>query len=232
MKKILFTIILTILPVVPAAAALEEIPEFEVFGGYSLLKMGASGNDIRSFQDGVYLPGGTWKNNDTSFFLIRGAAGSVAFNLNEKFSIVAEGRYDQGDTIKGSFGFFSPETLMDIQTPFVLGIKNVSALAGPRVSYRNFLDGQATVFAHALAGIDYWRLNCDFTIIGEKQRVTGNKVSPGLAVGGGVDVNVNEKIAVRVIQADYYMTRQMEQFMNNVNLSFGIVFRFGEIIIK
>ena len=231
MKKILFTIILTMLSAAPAAA-LEEIPEFEVFGGYSLLKMGASGNDIRSFQDGVYSPGGTWKNNDTSFFLIRGAAGSVAFNLNEKFSIVAEGRYNQGDTIKGSFGFFSPETLTDIQTPFTLGIKNVSALVGPRISYRNFRNGQATVFAHALAGIDYWRLNCDFTITGEKQRATGNKAGPGIAVGGGVDVIVNEKIAVRVIQADYYMTRQMERFMNNVNLSFGIVFRFGEIILR
>jgi len=231
MKKILFTIVMTMLAVAPAAA-LEEIPEFEVFGGYSLLKIGASNNDLRSFQDGIYAGGGTWNNNDTSFFLSRGAAGSVAFNLNEYFSIVADGRYNQGDAIKGSFGFFSPETLTDIQTPFVLGIKNVSALAGPRVSYRNLLDGKATVFAHALAGMDYWRLNCGFTISGEKQRATGDKAGPGIAVGGGVDVNVNEKIAVRVIQADYYMTRHMEQWMNNVNLSFGIVFRIGEIIIK
>ena len=231
MKKILFTIILTMLSVAPAAA-IEEIPEFEVFGGYSLLKMGASGKDMKSFQDGIYSPGGIWNNNDASFFLSRGAAGSVAFNLNEKFSIVAEGRYNQGNPIKGSFGFFSPETLTDIQTPFVLGIKNVSALAGPRVSYRNLLDGKTTVFAHALAGIDYWRLNCGYTITGEKQRATGDKVGPGIAIGGGLDVNVNEKIAVRVIQADYYITRQMERLMNNINLSFGIVFRIGEIIIK
>ena len=194
--------------------------------------MGVSNEDIRFFQEGVYTWGGTWNNKDKSFFLSRGTAGSVAFNLNEYFSIVADAKYNQGDLIKGSFEFFSPETLTNVQTPFVIGMKNVSALAGPRFSYRNLLDEKATVFVHALTGMDYWRLNCNFTIAGEKLRATGDKFGPGVAIGGGFDINVNEKIAVRVIQADYYMTRQMERWMNNVNLSFGIVFRIGEKVLR
>jgi opacity protein-like surface antigen len=230
MKKILFTMTLIVLAAGGATAAqLEEIPAVEIFGGYSILKLGASNENIRSFQEGLYAGSGGWNISDSSFFLRRGVVGSVAVNLNEYFSIVTDARYNQGDLIEGSFEFVSPETQTAIRTPFVIGIKNVSALVGPRVSFRN---ERTTAFFHALAGLDYWRLNGDFTIAGEKRGVTGDKFGPGVAIGGGLDVNVNEKIAVRVIQADYYLTRQMERLTNNLNLSFGIVFRIGEKVLR
>ncbi|MCL2877363.1 MAG: outer membrane beta-barrel protein [Acidobacteria bacterium] len=229
MKKILFAVVMTVFAAASAAAQ-EEIPAIEIFGGYSLLKLGASSDNIRPFQEELFAGGGgKWSAGDSSFFLSRGAAGSVAFNLNGYLSVVADARYNQGDVIKGSFELVSPETLTPIQTPLIIGIKNVSALAGPRISFRK---EQATVFFHALAGLDYWRLNGDFTVAGEELSEKGNKYGPGVAIGGGVDVNVHEKFAVRVIQADYYLTRQMERFMNNVNLSFGIVFRIGEKVLR
>ena len=227
MRKILFVIILTTFAA-GSAAAFEEIPEYEIFGGYSLLKMGASNDDIRVFQDEFFDWGGKWNNNNTSFFLSRGAGGSIAFNINEYFSVVADGRYSQGNLIKGSFEFEHPLLQSPINAPFSVGIKNVSALTGPRISLRK---KQGTAFVHALAGLDYWRLNGEFIYDGEKLSVSGDKFGPGIAIGGGVDVNVNEKFAVRVIQADYYMTRQIERWMNNVNISFGIVFRVGEKIL-
>jgi len=211
------------------AAAHEEIPEVEVFAGYSMMKMGASKDDLRPFQEGYSFPGSKWNNDDMSFFLSRGVTGSVAVNLNEYFSIATDARYYQGDPVKGSFEFISPETFSTVQSPFVIGIKNVSALAGPRVSLRK---EKTTTFVHALAGLDYWRLNCDLTIAGVKLDATANSLGPGVSIGGGFDVNVNEKIAVRVIQADYYRTRHMERWMNNVNLSFGLVFRIGEKVLK
>jgi len=225
---------------VPAAGSaaihgeIEEIPEFEIFGGYSMLNLGASNEDIRAFQAGLYTADVAWNNKNTSFFLKRGAVGSVAFNLNEYFSVVTDARYNQGELINGSFEAELPliGTSVQIQAPFTIGVKNVSALVGPRFSYRSLLNERATVFAHALAGLDYWRLNIDYTLAGTKWSDTANKFGPGIAIGGGFDVNVNEKIAVRVIQADYYMNRQMEQWMNNVNLSFGIVFRVGEKVLK
>jgi len=244
-KKILFAMMPTMFAMLamltmPAmltagtAAAREEIPEFEVFGGYSMLKLGASNEDIRVFQDGLYDVDVAWNNKNTPFFLNRGATGSIAYNLNEYFSVVTDVRYNQGELMNGSFEFEVPiiDTSVKVQAPFVMGVKNVSALAGPRFSYRNLLNGRATVFFHALAGLDYWRLNNDYTVAGEILSDKTDKFSPGVAVGGGFDVTVNEKIAVRVIQADYYTTRQMERRMNNVNLSFGIVFRIGEKVLR
>jgi opacity protein-like surface antigen len=230
-KKILFAMLMLIVPAAGVAAVHEEIPEFEVFGGYSLLKLGASDVDTGVFQNGLYAGDVIWKNSSTSFFLKRGAAGSIAFNLNEYFSVVADARYNRGDLIKGSFEFELPVSgiFVPIQTPFVIGVKNVSGLVGPRVSLRK---ERSTAFFHALAGLDYWRLNIDYTIAGEKWSDKAHKFGPGIAIGGGYDINVNKKIAVRVIQADYYMTRQMEQLMNNVNLSFGIVFRVGEKVLR
>ncbi|MDR0311956.1 MAG: outer membrane beta-barrel protein [Acidobacteriota bacterium] len=229
MKKILFAMALIALFAAGAAAAQEEIPETEIFGGYSLFKMGASNENFLTFQEGLYDGGGGWKAGSTSFFLKRGGTGSVAFNINEYFSIVTDIRYNQGNIIEGTFEFVSPETQTLVQTPFVIGIKNVSAMAGPRISFRK---ERGTAFFHALAGLDYWRLNGDFTIAGEKRSETGDKFGPGVAIGGGVDINVSEKFAVRVIQADYYLARQMERLTKNVNLSFGIVFRIGEKVLR
>ena len=218
---------------VGTAVAHEEIPEYEVFVGYSMLKLGASSRDIRSFQDGLYSADVTWKNNNTSFFLKSGATGSIAFNMNEYFSIVAEAGYNQRDLMKGSFEYEYELPILEIpiqiQAPFVIGVKNVSALAGPRFSLRK---DRGTAFFHALAGLDYWRLNINYTVGGEDWSDNAHQFGPGIALGGGFDVNLSEKIAVRVIQADYYPTRQLQRWMNNVNLSFGIVFRVGEKVLR
>jgi len=228
MKKMLFAIVLIALAA-STAAAQEEIPEVEIFGGYSLLKLGAANDNFRLFQEELYPGGDKFDANDTSFFLSRGGIVSVAYNLNEYFSIVTDVRYNQGNLMKGSFEIVSPETLAPIRTPVAIRMKNVSALAGPRISFRK---EQSTVFFHALAGLDYRRLSGDFTVAGEERSEKTDKFGPGVAVGGGFDFNVHEKFAVRVIQADYYLTRQMERFMNNINLSFGIVFRIGEKILR
>ena len=220
---------LTTLTAVGASGAIEEIPEVEIFGGFSMMKMGAVNKDIWQFQKDIYSGGSGWMDEEESFFLNRGMAGSIAVNLSEYFSIVTDVKYNQGDLIEGFFEFQSSETQTLVQTPFVIGIKTVSALAGPRISFRR---EKGTVFVHALAGLDYWRLNGDYIIAGKEQNRNDDKFGPGIAIGGGIDINVHEKIAVRVIQADYYRTRQMERWMNNVNFSFGIVFRVGEIVLK
>jgi opacity protein-like surface antigen len=231
MKKILFAILLAALAA-GTAAAHEEIPAVEIFTGYSLLKLGATNEDVRTFQDGLYAGSQNWNTKNSSFFLKGGVVGSFAFNLNEYFSIVVDARYNQGDIMDGSFEFVWPELQLTVQAPFAFGIKNVSALAGPRFSYRDLLNERATVFVHALAGLDYWRMDGSFTVSGALLKEAANKFGPGVSIGGGFDLNVHEKIAVRVIQADYYVTRQMERRMNNVNLSFGIVFRVGEKVLR
>ena len=48
------------------------------------------------------------------------------------------------------------------------------------------------------------------------------------AFGGGVDIKIHEHVAIRVFQADYFLTPFFGLRQDNLRLSGGIVFRFGE----
>jgi hypothetical protein len=61
--------------------------------------------------------------------------------------------------------------------------------------------------------------------------------SYGVAVGGGLDISITKEFAIRAIQADYYLTNHKAQpldsssgnkMFSNVNMSFGVVYRFGK----
>ena len=45
-------------------------------------------------------------------------------------------------------------------------------------------------------------------------------------LGGGLDYNASENIAIRVIQADYLRTRLSNTWFNDARLGFGIVLKF------
>ena len=48
-----------------------------------------------------------------------------------------------------------------------------------------------------------------------------------MALGGGVDVKLNDRFAIRAIQADYLRSDVFGGTTNGMRLSFGLVFRFG-----
>ena len=48
-----------------------------------------------------------------------------------------------------------------------------------------------------------------------------------MALGGNVDVKVTSRVAVRVVEADYLMTRFLGLRQDNIRLSAGLVFRLG-----
>jgi hypothetical protein len=50
----------------------------------------------------------------------------------------------------------------------------------------------------------------------------------GLVAGGGVDLKVSQRVSLRLIQADYLMTRFSSARQDNIRLSVGIVLRFGK----
>ena len=93
------------------------------------------------------------------------------------------------------------------------GATLVSYLFGPRFSYRG---DKLTPFAQALLG--------GVSEIAGLGAYSGS-TSFGMALGGGLDVGVSKSLAIRVVQADYFMTRFAGQTQNNARLSFGIVFR-------
>jgi hypothetical protein len=47
-----------------------------------------------------------------------------------------------------------------------------------------------------------------------------------LTVGGGVDVKVNDRVSIRVVQADYTPTLLLDGTRHNARLSTGVVFNF------
>ena len=89
-------------------------------------------------------------------------------------------------------------------------------LFGPQVSYNH--SDKVKPFAHALFGVSH--AGAGFFGLSATENAFG------MALGGGVDVGFNKNIAVRLVQADYFLTRFGGASQNNARISTGLVFRF------
>ncbi|MBZ5698724.1 MAG: hypothetical protein LAN18_09275 [Acidobacteriia bacterium] len=132
---------------------------------------------------------------------LNGGSGSISYNLSSAVGIVA----DVGG-YHFSNGYGSG-----------IGGNVISYLFGPKFVYRS--SGKVEPFAQALFG-------------GARLSVAGfSNNAFAMALGGGVDVKATEHVAIRLIQAEYVMTRfnivGVATDQNNARISAGIVFRFG-----
>ena len=50
----------------------------------------------------------------------------------------------------------------------------------------------------------------------------------GIAPGGGVDVKLSDMVSIRLVEADYLMTRFLGVRQDNIRVSAGIVLTFGK----
>jgi hypothetical protein len=89
-------------------------------------------------------------------------------------------------------------------------------LAGPRLVHRT---KRANMFIHALMGGA--RMNARAAGVGD------NSTAFSTALGGGMDVRLTRRMAMRVFQTDYMLTRLGGNTQHNFRLSSGIVIRFG-----
>ncbi len=91
----------------------------------------------------------------------------------------------------------------------------ISYMGGPKFAYRG--NDKVTIFAQTLFG--------------------GMHATPGkgansfaMALGGGADYNLSEHLGIRIVQAEYLLTRfnlgVNPKSQNNVRISAGVVFRF------
>ncbi len=147
-------------------------------------------------------------------FNLNGWNASVSGNISPWFGIVGDfsGHYGSPSV----FGFTVP----------IVNLSSYTFMAGPKLMVHN--GGAVTPFAHFLIG-------------GSRASTSAFGVSLSdqalaAAVGGGVDIRVSDWLAVRAFQADYVMTRfnsledrifGSNERQNNVRLSAGLVFRFG-----
>jgi len=127
-----------------------------------------------------------------------GGSGSLAYNPNSWFGIV-------GDL--GGYHFSKSGASGNV----------FSYLFGPRLSYRK--NEWITPFAQVLFGGA--RATAAFSSTGVSQ----NKFA--MTAGGGLDYKASRHFAIRVIQAEYFMTRFAGERQNNARISTGIVLRIG-----
>jgi hypothetical protein len=170
------------------------MPTVEIFAGYSHLRA-----------DTI----------DTSrSFGLDGASGSVAYNFNRVFGVVADfGFYHQGNVTGNG-----------------LSLNLSSYQAGPRFSLRN--RRHLTPFAQALMGLGHSGGTLYTTSLGPGLAPLGATNALMVTAGVGLDWKVNHTIGIRLIQAEYLYSRfpngsASDHRQNNVRLSAGVVFSFG-----
>lgn len=161
---------------------------------------------------------------------LNGWNAAITGNVNSWFGVTAD--------FSGHYG----------STTFDAGITRHSFLFGPKVTYRGG-NGKVSPFAHALFGaVRAHRGIANPGPLGTPLPLlpAASETAFGMALGGGVDYNVNDRVAIRLIQAEYLMTRFDEASgivciqsistpcpttkagtQNNLRLSFGVVWRFG-----
>lgn len=206
MKRLLSVTSLVLFACLSASA--QEYPKAEVFGGYSYFRANGGAN-------------------------LHGWNASVSGNLNSWFGLVADfsGHYDSTSS-RSQFSFpgFPGFPGIPGSPPLSIAVSSDTRvhtfLAGPRFSYRK--KERITPFAHALFGASRRHAETEVILDGASRTFfSGNNTSFAAAVGGGVDVELSKNIALRVVQAEYVLTRSFGFNGNNARVSTGIVFRFG-----
>ena len=161
---------------------------------------------------------------DNRMVWLNGGSASVNFHLNRHVGIV------------GDFGGYNDSRLR-LGTSSGSPVRDSSGnaftyLFGPRVSFGNH--ERFTPFAQVLLGgihASAVTLSSGCSNIGCTPLPSENKFA--MTAGGGLDLRVSQHFAIRVIQAEYLLTRFSDLstgnhgIQNDMRLSSGIVFRFG-----
>jgi opacity protein-like surface antigen len=168
MKRVTLVAVLFLF-VAAIAAAADEAPTAEIFGGYSYV--------------------------DKICCNLSGWNASAAFNANKYVGVVAD--------FGGAYG-----TIDDVS------VKAHTFLFGPKFSARTEM---FTPFAQVLLGV---------THVSEKH--ANSEGIFAMTAGGGLDFNASSKVAVRIAQAEYLLTRSGGEILNNFRYSAGIVIKLGK----
>jgi opacity protein-like surface antigen len=144
-----------------------------------------------------------------------GGTGSITFNLTNMWGVVAEvGGYNTS-TVSSAGG---------------KDITYASYLFGPKLSIRKW-NTLTPYFQTLFGGV---KGNNALTVGNNGQVGTFNASTNAFAwtIGGGLDAAVTKHLAVRVFQAEYFMTKWSDGVNNrqsNFRVETGLVWRFGKL---
>jgi opacity protein-like surface antigen len=192
----------------PIIASAQEVPEYEVFAGYSYLR-----------GKGAAIPSRSDENLD-----MHGWNVSVARNFTDWFALVGDfsGHYGAHHfRVSTPIGRFSSDTSKNIHL----------FLGGPRFSL--FKSRRFSPYVQSLIGVvrastsseDRFESSAPF-------KVSNTDIGFAAAFGVGLDARLTEKLALRLVQADYVLTRLdgsngLPENKENLRVSGGLCFRFG-----
>ena len=146
-----------------------------------------------------------------SYLRFNPGSGAPGINMNGGAGSLA---YNLTDHVAGVAEFGGNHGSVD-----GVGVNSFSYLFGPKIY--SHMD-KVTPFAQVLFG----------GVHASCSECSSGANSFGMALGGGVDYNVNERFSVRVVQFDYVLTRFSSSFtdgansQNNFRYSAGVVIHF------
>lgn len=157
---------------------------------------------------------------------LNGFSAAVEGNLNRHFGIVGEFNYGR------KAGWKSVQEAFDYSINATFN--GFLFMGGPRFSYRM---KRARAFGHFLAGA--YRLNTSYNQLNRGVSSSGVTSSTrfSMAIGGGIDIVLTDRISVRPVQLDWLNVRygRNDQYSDSSNrwdgmvrYSAGIVFRVGK----
>ena len=131
---------------------------------------------------------------------------AVMGNVTKRFGIVADFSGHYGSELDGAI---------------LIKKDGHSFLFGPRFSFRG---KRLTPFVYALFGAT--RFHESATISG--QHLSDSDTGFSSALGGGLDVKVNDRVAIRAFQIDYFRPNFFGEVHNRGRLAFGVVLHLGK----
>lgn len=186
-----------------SAASLRAQDKFEVFGGYSYFRASWTAT-------GQTCPPGIPPCSAvtvTSHPNLNGWEGSLEYKPFKGVGLVADfgGNYGSLPNNSGSGSFH-----------------NNTYLFGPRV----FLPGRISPFAHVLAGAAHQSAGNGSTNFGITFFPARSTTAFAIALGGGLDIDVTQRVRMRLVQFDYVGAKSGLSFRNQARISTGLVFHF------
>ena len=140
-------------------------------------------------------------------FGVNGGNGSVAFNFGRWFGVAGEVAGYTAGNVRGSGQ----------------SLRLTTYAVGPRLTLRT--SSRFTPFAEGLVGGGH----ASGSLYTSSGGLGSNSAFVAI-VGGGIDVRVTRRVAIRAFQAEYLFSKFLNGInnrQNNLRLGAGIVFRFG-----
>ena len=150
----------------------------------------------------VLVPVSLWA-QDTPKAEVFGGFSLLSFGAAATGPLLPDGKAQSPGTSMRSFRIVG-----DFGGHYKDGGSSLEYLGGPRYTHRV---EKAAVFVHALYG------GTHFSDGG------GNHFT--MAYGGGVDVNAGENMAIRIVQVDWALLKDVTWRKDNVRFGFGVVFK-------